>query len=169
MHTAVRLGLLAICLLGAVGLAVHYGATYDEHWPHPTGDQFEGNVEAYTGERVLLFGEVHAVENDALTIHVTNDADEVVLELTVYGPTESVEPGGVVQVYGVLETDRTMTPDEFVVVNESPTATRYKHLASLVGGLLAAAYFLRQWRIDVTGIGFEPQATSDTREVPDDG
>ncbi|MFC7231560.1 hypothetical protein ACFQMM_09345 [Saliphagus sp. GCM10025308] len=101
---------------------------------------------------------------------MTNDADEVVLELTVHGPTEPVEPGGVVQVYGILEGDRTMTPDGFVVVNESPTATRYKHLASLLGGLLAAAYFLRQWRINVAGIGFEPRyTTSDTREVSDDG
>ncbi|MFC7231561.1 hypothetical protein ACFQMM_09350 [Saliphagus sp. GCM10025308] len=42
MHTAVRLGLLAICLLAAVGLVVHHGATYDENWSHPTGDQPRG-------------------------------------------------------------------------------------------------------------------------------
>ncbi|USZ71503.1 DNA-binding protein [Natronosalvus halobius] len=169
MHTAVRLGLLTVCLLAAVGLAVHYGATYDENWPHPTGDQLEGNVDDYTGERILLFGEVHAVEDDALVVHVTNDADDVVLELTVHGSTP-VEPGGVVQVYGVLEADQTMTPDEVVVVNANPSRTRYKHLVSLLGGLLVAGYFLRHWRVDVARVGFEPRHRDrESQGVTDDG
>lgn len=165
MHVAVRLTLLVVLIAGAFGLAVHHGATYDENWPHPSGDQLEGDVDAYVGEQILLFGEVQTTEPDAITIHVTNDANEVVLELEAYGVEESVEPGGIVQVYGVLEGDRTMTPEETVVVDSSPTATIYKYVVSALGGVLAVGYFFRHWRINIRELAFEPRNT----EVIDDG
>lgn len=165
MHVAVRLTLLVVLIAGAFGLAVHHGATYDENWPHPSGDQLEGNVDAYIGEQILLFGEVHSTEPDAITIHVTNDADEVVLELEVYGVEESVEPGGIVQVYGVLEGDRTMTPEETVVVDSSQTATMYKYVVSALGGVFAVGYFFRHWRVNARTLAFEPRNSG----VNDDG
>lgn len=164
MHTVVRLALIFVCLSALVGLTIHYGGSYDENWPHPTGDQLEENVDEHVGEQVLLFGEVTDNNGDELALQVTNSEDEVVLELEVDGVDESVEEGGVVQVYGVLEADRTMTPSEVVVVDSSQNATRYKYAISLLGGLLAAGYFLYYWRINIREFGFEPQ-----REVADDG
>ena len=39
MRRACRLGAVAIVVVFTLGLCVHYGVTYDENWPHPTGEQ----------------------------------------------------------------------------------------------------------------------------------
>lgn len=51
---------LLVCSLAVVqlGLGVHYGATADEQWPHPTGDQLADDIDGWDGETVLLIGEV---------------------------------------------------------------------------------------------------------------
>lgn len=159
MRVVTRVALVVVLLVAAAGLCLHYGVTYDENWPHPTGDQLEGDVDDFAGDRVLLVGEVQAVDEtrDELTVAVTDSADDVVLELEVHDVDEAVEPGGVVQVYGVLGADRTMTPTETVVVDESPTATLYKYAVSVVGVVLAGGYFLAHWRIVPRRLGFEPR------------
>ncbi|OVE84439.1 hypothetical protein [Natronolimnobius baerhuensis] len=182
MRFAVRLAVVIVLALALCGLAVHYGATYDEQWPHPSGDQLQAEYDASVGEQVLLFGTVH--EHDSETgptvIHVTDSADTIAAELEVTGITDPVEPGGVVQVYGVLEADRTMDADQFVVVDDGPTATTYKLITSVIGVIFAVGYFLRYWRLSLAELGFEPrthvssqsagQSTdSSSTEVTDDG
>ncbi|APW98202.1 DNA-binding protein [Halobiforma lacisalsi AJ5] len=190
MRLAVRATVAVVLLAGVVGLCVHYGATYEENWPHPTGEQLDAEYDRHVDDQVLLFGEVQDVNPDeTMEIHVTDSADEVVAELevdvgsdpkgtTVDSPgTDSirgkatpldpsaVEPGGVVQVYGELEADRSMTADEVVVVNPGPDAATYKHGTSVLGILLAVGYFFRHWRLDGRRLGFEPRTAGKTERI----
>ena len=168
MRRAARVAVAAVCLAVLLGLCVHYGAAYDEGWPHPTGDQLRDEYDAYAGDRVLLFSEVQSVDREADTavIHVTDDADEVAAAIEIRGVTDGVGPGGTVQVYGVLEahetdrTDGTMTPDRTVVVNRDSSATLYKLGTSVVGGLLAVGYFLRHWTLDPRTLAFESRSAA---------
>ncbi|ELY97297.1 hypothetical protein C482_13725 [Natrialba chahannaoensis JCM 10990] len=161
MRLATRLGIALVLLLTLMGLGVHYGATYDENWPHPSGDQLQDNYDEFTDDHQLVSGEVQSISEDTMTIHVTDSANEVAaeLEITHHDATDQVQPGGYVQVYGVLESDRTMTADELVVVNENETAQQYKLLTSIVGVLLAIAYFFHHWKLSLTKLGFEPRTT----------
>lgn len=174
-----RLALGIILSLVVFGLCVHYGATYDDAWPHPTGDQLAEGQEEYVGERVLLFGDVQSAHEDSITIHVTDDHGDVAAALEVRNvDTDDLNPGGFVQVYGVLESDETdahdgtMRADEIVVVNSSPGTATYKHVVSALGGLFAAGFFLRHWRIDLRRLRFEPRARASSRGTgtrPTDG
>ena len=163
MRLAVRLAVAVLAVVALAGLGVHYGATYDEHWPHPSGDQLGDDYDAFVGERILLIGEVSSVdaEADTVVVRVTDSADEVAAEIAVSGVDESVEPGGTVQVYGVLEADRTMDAEAVVVVDRSPAATGYKLGVSVLGILLAVGYFLLQWRPNPRKLAFEPHRPSD--------
>ncbi len=160
-----RLALGLVLSLALLGLCVHYGATYDESWPHPTGDQLAENTGEYVGERVLLFGDVQTIDGDAITIHVTDGDGDVAAELEIRNidTNEDIAEGGVVQVYGVLETesvashDGAMAAEEFVVVDPSPEATLYKYAVSAIGGLLAAGLFLRYWGVNYRQLRFEPR------------
>ena len=182
MRFAVRLAVAVLCLAALLGLCVHYGTTYDENWPYPTGDQLQEEYDAYAGERALLFGEVQSVDRETGTVvvHVTDSADEVAAELEIRGVdhiVDDVGPGGTIQVYGVLEADRTMMPDRTVVVNRDSSATHYKLAVSVVGGLFAVGYFCRHWRLERDGpaIAFEPRSddpdrsSASTTDVPTEG
>ncbi|WP_226479842.1 DNA-binding protein [Natrinema amylolyticum] len=161
MRPGSRLIIVAALLVVLGGLCVHYDAAYDENWPHPTGDQIqEQGLEPFVGDRLLLFGEVRTVDSDAktATIHVMDDSDEVAAELEVRGVDSDVKPGGVMQVYGTLESETVLRADRTVVVNRGPDATAYKLGASVVGLLLAIGYFLRQWRVNLREFAFEPRA-----------
>lgn len=171
MRPAARLAAVVVFLAVLGGLCVHYGATYDDNWPHPTGDQLqERGPEPYVGERVLLFGEVRAIDAGAetITIRVTDDSDEVAAELTVRGVGDriDVEPGGVVQAYGVLESETELQADRLVVVNRDPSATAFKLGTSVIGLALAAGVFLRHWRVNVRKLAFEPRAADATTAEP---
>ncbi|PCR90463.1 DNA-binding protein [Natrinema ejinorense] len=167
MRPATRVVVVAALLLVLGGLCVHYGATYDDNWPHPTGDRIQdAGLEQSVGDRVLLFGEVRSVDAEAetITIQVTDDSGEVAAELEVRGVASDVKSGGDVQVYGLLESETELAADRTVVVNRDPSATTYKLGASVVGLLLAVGYFLRHWRVTGRELAFEPRvdpATSD--------
>lgn len=153
-----ELRLAAILGLGvlALGLCVHYGAVYDERWPHPTGDQLAENPGGWDGERVLLFGDVEMTAADGeLTMTVETDAGEVARVVVVRGAPVDVEPGGVLQVYGELSDRGTVQDAErVVVVNATPRDQLSKLGLSVLGVLAAAVFFLRHWRIDVRQVRF---------------
>ncbi|SFS73454.1 hypothetical protein [Halostagnicola kamekurae] len=170
-----RLALGIVLSLALLGLCVHHGAAYDDAWPHPTGDQLAADGSEYDGEGVLLFGDVRAVEEDGISIHVTDDSGDVAADLEVRGvDTTGIEPGGVVQVYGTLEfdgadaRDGTVMAEKVVVVNASPRASVYKYAASALGGLFAAGFFLRHWRIDSRNLRFVPRGDTQS-EVSERG
>jgi|GEM_PF-633912 len=160
MRLTSRIIIITTLLVALGGVSVHYHTTYDENWPHPTGDQLqEQGTKTFVGERVLLFGEVQTVNPDVITIHITDDSDNVAAELEVTGIEDRVKPGGVVQVYGVLESKTKLHAGRTVVVNRDPSATIYKLGVSVVGLVLAVAYFFRQWQIDFQKLAFKPRTT----------
>jgi hypothetical protein len=145
-----RIILVGILLALTLGLCVHYGGTYEQNWPHPTGDQLAEDPDGWDGERVLLFGEVQEVTADGLVMTVEDDSGAVARTVTVRGADATVEAGGTVQVYGRLSEQGTVQRAEsVVVVNETPGDSQYKIGASILGGLVAAVGFLRYWRIDL--------------------
>ncbi|MXR50409.1 DNA-binding protein [Halovenus sp. WSH3] len=155
MDRSRRIVLLGVLLALTLGLCVHFGATYDRNWPHPTGEQLAEDPAGWDGERVLLFGEVQERTADGLVMTVEDDSETVVRTVTVRGADVSVQVGGVVQVYGRLsERGTVQRADSIVVVNESPSDGQYKLLTSLLGGMLAAGLFLRHWRIDPREFAF---------------
>jgi len=157
MQTGLRVAVGILLLFGVVGLGIHYGATYDAKWPHPTGDQLGIDYDTYVNERVLLIGEVTTTSpvDETVTIEVTDDADEVVAEITVHSTTAPVKPGGTIQAYGTLHADKTMTPTSVAVVNRDSTDAQYKLAASVVGILVAVGYFLSHWRFTHRRLTFE--------------
>lgn len=143
-------GLVVVVLLGiAFGLTVHHAATYDENWPHPTGDQLAEEPDGWDGEAVVLIEEVEAVSDDAVVVEVEDSDDELVTVVTAYGVDAEVEEGGTVQLYGELDDEASlMAVEETVVVNEDPFDQIYKLAMSVLGLVLAAGLFLYYWRID---------------------
>ena len=170
MRTGVRV-VVSIVLLAAVGgLCIHYGATYDTNWPHPTADQLDADYDEYVDEQILLIGEVHstAPTEETLIVEITDNADEVVAQIEVEETTASVEPGGTVQVYGTLQADETLTPTTVAVVDRGPTDKQYKLGISVVGIVFAVGYFLRYWRLNLQALAFE-QRSPTSREGTQNG
>jgi hypothetical protein len=151
-----RLLAIGLVLLVTAGFGVHYGAAYEDNWPHPTADELAEDRGAYDGEQVLLIGEVTEIGgDDGLTMMLETSAGEEI-EIEVRGVKAAVEPGGVVQVYGTLAEGGTIQQaDRTVVVNEDSADGRYKLGVSGIAGLLTAGLFLYYWRIDIREPAFE--------------
>lgn len=157
MDRRVRLTVAVVLLAGMSGLCIHYGATYDDGWPYPTGEQLAADYESHVGETALVFGEVR--ETDARTgvvrIQVMHSPGELTTELTVHDVDERVEPGGVVQVYGTLESDHRMTADDVVVINHTRGEMLYTLGASLAGIAVIVTSFARYWRVNTRELSIE--------------
>ena len=137
--------LVAVLLLSALGgLFVHGGATSEA--PYPLPHEIAPEYDSYVGDTVLLFGRVTSVADETLTIEA--ESEGVILELQVTGSQTTVEPGGVIQVYGELRPNRTMAAQQVVVVNQSGGSAWYKYAVSAVGALGFLVAFGRYWRVD---------------------
>jgi len=167
MRTGLRVAVGIVLLFGVVGLCIHYGATYDTNWPHPTGEQLATDYDEYVDERVLLIGEVQSTDpvDETLTIEITDDADEVAAEIEIHDTTAAVESGGTVQAYGTLHADETITPETVAVVNRGPSDNQYKLGASVVGILFALGHFRSHWQLNVRELTFEQRYAGNT-EAP---
>jgi threonine synthase len=111
--------------------------------------------DGWDGQHVLLFGEVDRQTADGFIMTVEDDSGTVIRRVHVNGVDADVASGSVVQVYGQLSDGGTVqTADSVVVVTAGSGDHRYKLLTSLLGGLLAAGWFLRQWRIDLRALRF---------------
>lgn len=162
MRRASRIGAVVVLLALTLALCVHYGATYDENWPHPTGDQLADEPGGWDGERVLLFGTVETVADDRFTMRVETDAGDVARIIEVRGTSTDAEPDGVVQVYGELaERGTVQHADRVVVVVASPDLQLSKYGISLVGLLVLVGHFLRSWRLDVRRLAITPRGDGD--------
>jgi len=162
MRLAVRFAIVVACIVALVGLGVHYGATYDENWPHPTGDQLADEPAGWDGERVLLFGTVETVAEDRFTMRIETDAGEGARVVEVRGTSTDAEPDGVVQVYGELaERGTVQHADRVVVVVASPDLQLSKYGISLVGLVVLIGTFLRYWRLDVRRLAITPRGDRD--------
>ena len=149
MRRVYRLGAVAIVLGLTLGLCVHYGATYDENWPHPTGDQLAKEPGGWDGEHVLLVGVVETSDENRFTMRVETDAGDVARVVEVRETSVDAERGGIVQVFGELTEQGTVQhADRLVVVVAQPGYRPSKFGISGLGLLLAGGFFLRYWRID---------------------
>jgi hypothetical protein len=139
--------LIALLLVAALGgLFVHEDVTSDARTPYPEPHELEADYDSYVGDRILVFGEVLDRDGDEMTIEA--ESEGVTIELRVTGVTASFEPGGILQVYGDLVPDRTMTAERVVVVNDSGGAEWYKYVVSAVGTVGFLIAFGRYWRVD---------------------
>lgn len=149
MHRVYRLSTVAIVLALTLVLCVHYGATYDENWPHPTGDQLAEEPGGWDGEHVLLVGVVEASGEDRFTMRVETDDGEIARVVEVRGTSVDAERGGTVQVFGELTEHGTVQyADRLVVLVAKPGYQPSKFGVSGLGLLLTGGFFFRYWRID---------------------
>ncbi|WP_424017526.1 hypothetical protein ACOZ4N_16890 [Halorientalis pallida] len=155
MRTSLRLfGIVLVGLL-VLGMGSHYDASYETHWPYPTGDALETDYESHVGDRTFLFGTVRTVDRENATVEILVGTEQGQLPLTVGGVERSVRPGGALQVYGTVEPDRHLAADRVVVVNPAGSSKIFKYGVSVVGALLVVVLFFRRWRFDTDGVGFE--------------
>ena len=162
MRLSVRLGAVAVALALALGLCIHYGATYDENWPYPTGEQLAEEPGGWDGEQVLLVGVVEAAGEDGFTMRVETDDGEVARVVEVRGRSTDAKPGGTVQVYGELSGEGTVQhADRVVVVVESPDEQFSKYAVSAAALLLVAGVFFRHWRIDLQRLAITARGDRD--------
>jgi hypothetical protein len=162
MRLAYRLSAVAVLLALTLGLCVHYGATYDENWPYPTGDQLADDPDGWDGEQVLLSGVVETVDENQFSMRVETDAGAVARVVTVRGARVDAEPGGTVQVFGELSERGTVQHADRVVVvvaaAERPPST---YAIVLLGLGTVTALFRRHWRIDFRTLTVTPRGGRD--------
>ena len=155
-----RYRLVAVCLLlsAAVGLCVLYAAA--DRSAAPDSEAIAADPGAYDGQQVLVFGDVVGVDAASQSVEIVAGTDperEFTVESVPDRTIESIEPGGSIQVDGVLAKDSTaIVAAEVVVDYRHPGDFRYVYLTSIFGGLLAAGGFLWFWRIDPR-VGFVPR------------
>ncbi|KAA9398996.1 hypothetical protein Har1130_12385 [Haloarcula sp. CBA1130] len=136
---------LGLCLtLG--GLFVHAAVTEDQRSPYPDAAELSSGYDSYIGQQLMVFGTVTETSEDGMEIRAESDGTTIILRVT--GTRAAVEPGGVVQVYGMLEPDQTIAAERVEVVNSSQWAEFYKYGASAIGALGFLLLFVRYWRID---------------------
>lgn len=149
MRRVYRLSTVVVVLALTLVLCVHYGATYDENWPHPTGDQLAEEPGGWDGERVLLIGVVETTGEGQFRMRVETDAGEVARVVAVRTTSVDAERGGTVQVFGELTEQGTVQrADRLVVVVATPGYQPATFGVSGLGLLVVGGLFLRHWRID---------------------
>lgn len=160
MRPLARLVVLFALVAVVVGLGVHYESADERHSPYPTTTELAEDYDAHVGADALVFGTVrdqsvrgNATPPNQATIEV--ESDEGPFEMTVHGFDADVRRGGTVQVYGVLEPDRTMDARNVVVVNPAGSSNLYKYAISAVGAALVLVVFFREWRFDTDSLAFE--------------
>lgn len=172
MRPATRLCCFVVLCVVLFGLAIHHGGAVDHNTPQPSSEEVIDEYDAHVDERVLLFGDVTTVDGEGVTIRIDDSAgNEKDLEVDTVGQSVesdglSVEPGGIIQVYGTLTADRTVTPENVVVVDENPAATTYKYVVSMVGIAGAVGVFLARWRLSVSALAFVPRRPRNTPSKP---
>ena len=153
MKTRTRALLVALAVVLVLGAGVHYDSQYGSQWPYPDHDALATEYDQHVGSDALVFGTVQSADDGTARIEVYHTGGS--FEMTVEKFDATVQPGGVVQVYGTLERDRTITASNVVVVNPAGSSTLFKYGVSLVGAALVTVLFFREWRVDVTELAFE--------------
>jgi hypothetical protein len=150
---------IGVLLLLLTGVCVQYAAT--DHWSYPGTEDIASDPEASDGEVVFLFGRVQAADGTSEQL-VVRSGTETEIELIVRDVpatvTERVEVGSSVQIYGTLREGSSAVVAEAVVVDFGDGTDRlYAYGTSILGGILAALYFLRYWRVDLRTLRFRPR------------
>lgn len=146
--------LAAACLLIAVlaGMTLHYGATGVRHDRMAIDGQRLIDYEDNVGRTVFFWGDVIQADGDTMVVDAWSQTITVRTDL-------DPPAGSAVQIYGRLEPGHEVAPGR-VIVSTAP-ALRYLYVISALGGLFAAAFFLRAWRVDVDELAFVPREADD--------
>lgn len=149
----VQLLVAIACLVGLAGLCIHHDMTEEDRWPYPTNEDLDEEYGAHVGEQTLLFGDVRSVNENGMTVELSDTELTIRVRMSpaADGMPEEVSTGGFVQIYGELQPNQSMVASEVVVVNSNSIDEWYKLGASVVGSLVAVGYFLRHWRLSKTG------------------
>ncbi|QCC46844.1 hypothetical protein DV707_03705 [Halobellus limi] len=145
-----RLPTLLVLCVALIALVVGFGLQFNGSDAYPDPEAIDDEYPSHVGERVHLWGEV--VETGDGTVVLAADP----LRFAVSDPPpRAVDPGDSVQVYGTLRPDRRMETTAYDV--QSTGRIGYMYGVSVLGALLAAAGFLRRWRVDRSGWRFVPR------------
>ena len=155
MNTRTRALLVALALALVLGMGVHHASQYGSQWPYPDHDALATEYDQHLGSDTLVFGTVQSVDDGSDTARIGVDHSDGTFEMTVTDFDAEVRPSGVVQVYGPLGPDRTITADGVVVVNPAGSSLLFKYGVSVVGAALVTVLFFREWRVDVDELAFE--------------
>lgn len=136
--------LVAVLLL----MTVHYGAVDARHDRRALGVHRVTDYDEHVGETAFVWGRVVRSEGETLVVRVSSQTLSVRTD-------SAAPPGSAVQIYGRLEPGRVVAPERVIVSRSS--ALGYLYAVSAVGGLLAAAAFLRTWRFDRDRLAFVPR------------
>lgn len=157
MNTAGRI-FIAIFLFGSlVGMGVHYDATVNNHWPYPTESEVIEDYESNVGEVVFLSGRV--TSSSPLQLRVSSNGEST--EIIVKNTDAYAEPGGFIQVYGILREGRNIDSKRVSVINRTAESLRYKYAVSVVGALIVSIVFFRHWEIDIANRALSPREGDD--------
>jgi len=159
MKLCYRLAAIGLLFSAAVGLCVLSAGA--DRLASPGVEEIATDPDAYDDQPVFLFGDVVSVDTVSRTMVVSAGDDperrftiESVSKPTIY----AIEPGGAIQVSGVLAEESAVVVSDNVVVDYRNGADfRYVYGASVLGGLLAAAGFLWFWRVEFRQLGFVPR------------
>lgn len=157
---AIRLA-LALVLVGAlVGLAAHYDVHRRSNTAVLTSvDAVVGPDPPGPGDEAYLWLTVASVDGDRVTARTPKSGSPLVVDATDLDPrlVETVDPGDVIQAYGVVAAGERELAATRLVVHERGNRRRM-YVVSALGGLLAAGAFLRRWRPDAGALAFVPRA-----------
>jgi preprotein translocase subunit SecF len=155
VKTRTRALLVGLALLLVLGMGVHHASQYSSQWPYPDHDALASEYDQHVGSETLVFGTVQSADDGTDTAHIEVEHSDGTFEMTVEDFQADVRPGGVVQVYGPLRPEYTITADRVVVVNPAGSSTLFKYGVSLVGAALVTVLFFREWGVDVDELAFE--------------
>lgn len=153
---------IVLLLAATVGLCVLYAGA--ELWAQPSNDAVVESPTDVDGQQALLFGEVLSTDHDQQTAVIEiQEIPQVTVTVTNIRPEQldQIETGASIQVFGTLEDDSSIiVADNIVIDYRGPADRLYVYATSILGGLLAAGYFLRYWRIEWRQLRFTPRGES---------
>ncbi|MBV0900861.1 hypothetical protein [Haloarcula salina] len=128
---------------GSLGPAPELGA-------YPDGEALAQEYDAHVGDEIQVTGTVVRTDPVAIAVEYDFYADggrhTGVLELTVTAVSTAVSEGETVQVYGTLQSDRTVVASNSVAIPAANFASMY--VVSALAGVWTLGRLVCGWRID---------------------
>ena len=168
--------LLGIAVLIVLLVGLNFAVAAVDYRPYPTQDAIISEPAAHDDEQVFVFKTVETV-NDAESQAVVLWEREPVVNIGLDGITRQLEyrervtvdlsdatvageivPGAYIQIYGQLRDESSVIDADRVVVDYQDSADyTYMYGTSILGLLVAVAYFFKHWRVDLRAGCFEPR------------
>lgn len=141
---------------------------------YPEESEIVTDPVAYEGEQVFVFSDVKSINEEQGSIVVTREEkrvtdiglngitkefeyqEDVTVRLEKASISGDIRESSYIQIYGELRDESTVIDADVVVVDyQSSTEYIYMYGMSLLGGLLAVAYFFCHWRVNLRAGCFE--------------